>query len=104
MDLTEGIYGRKVRVSEERLTHIADSHPEMNDQVPRIEETLSFLDNVVESNTDNSVELYYRKYENTPIGEKYLCVILKVKENDVFMLTAYFTDTIKRGRTIWKRK
>ena len=104
MELTEGIYGRKVRVSDERLAHIADNHPEMKDQIPKIEETLRLPDEVVESNTDSNVELYYRKYDKTLVGEKYLCVILKVRENDVFMLTAYFTDTIKRGLTVWKKK
>ena len=91
-------------MSDERLAHIAASHPEMKDQITKIEETLKLPDEVVESNTDSNVELYYRKYDKTLIGEKYLCVLLKVRENDVFMLTAYFTDTIKKGLTIWKKK
>ena len=35
----------------------------------------------------------------TPVTEKYLCVVVKV-----FIITAYFTDKIKRGEILWKRK
>ena len=104
MEFIEGIYGRKIRVSAERLAHIVDSHPEMKNQISRMDETLRLPDEMVESSSDKTVELYYRKYNHTPVGEKYMCVILKTKETDVFMLTAYFTDTIKKGLTVWKKK
>ena len=43
----------------------------MKDQITKIEETLKLPDEVVESNTDSNVELYYRKYTHTLVGEKY---------------------------------
>jgi len=52
--------------------------------------------------SDPSVNLYYRKYSTELVGEKYLCMVIKTKETDVFMLTAYFTDAIKKGDEIWK--
>ena len=104
MEFKEGVYGRKVRINDERWSHIIDRHPEMQGQLSKIEETLLFPDEVVESKSDNSVELYFRKYYHSPVGEKYLCVLVKVKEDDAFMLTAYFTETIKKGNLIWKKK
>jgi hypothetical protein len=45
--------------------------------------------------------LYYRYYLRTVVGGKYLCVVVKVLEADAFVLTAYLTDRIKRGVTLW---
>jgi len=36
--------------------------------------------------------------------DKYLCVVVKYpQEGDVFIITAYFTATIKRGGVLWKK-
>jgi len=35
------------------------------------------------------------------VGDKFLCVAVKVVDNDAFVLTAYLTDTIKKGRQVW---
>jgi molybdopterin synthase catalytic subunit len=76
----------------------------MVDQYHNIESTLQSPDEVIESKSDKNVELYYRKYFFSPVGEKFLCVVVKDSLTDYFMLTAYFTDTIKKGNTIWKKK
>ena len=72
MELTEGIYGKKVRLSDERWEHIIDRHPEMQGQLPQIKETLLFPDEVVESKSDNSVELYFRKYYHSRFNRLFL--------------------------------
>ena len=38
------------------------------------------------------------------VGEKYLCVIVKVVDSDAFVLAAYLTDRIKKGVPIWPRE
>jgi hypothetical protein len=43
----------------------------------------------------------YRYYLRTIVGGKYLCTVVKVSETDAFVLTAYLTDRIKRGETLW---
>ena len=43
-------------------------------------------------------------YSTTPVTDKYLCVIIKTSVNDLFIVTAYFADAIKRGMILWKRK
>ncbi len=48
--------------------------------------------------------MYYRLYPETRVGEKYLCVVVKVKKADAFVLTAYLTDTVKKGEVLWNAK
>jgi len=95
---------RKVRLTDERLEHIKFDHPEMSGQIDNIRHTLANPDVVVRSKTDLEAELFYRHYSGTPVGEKYLCVIVKGIGDDFFILTAYFTDTIKKGETLWIKK
>ena len=45
--------------------------------------------------------LYYRYYVGTMVGDKYLCVVVKVLPADAFVLTAYLTDKVKRGVQLW---
>lgn len=92
--------GLAVRLTEERLAHILE-HPEMREMVTRIEETLRDPVKVVTSRGDPGARLYYRLYTDTVVGEKYLCVVVQESSGDSFILTAYLTDRIKRGSTIW---
>ena len=73
-------------------------------QVNKIQEVLLDPHIIVRSKTDPDVELFYRHYDITPVTEKYLCVVVKILVKDVFIITAYFTDTIKRGEVLWERK
>lgn len=95
---------RKIRFTFERIKHLEDSHPEMKNQISRINETLESPDCIIKSKTDFSVEMFYKYYESTPVKEKYLCVVVKFKDDDNFIITSYFTDTIKKGVQLWKKK
>ena len=60
---------------------------------------------IVRARTDPDVELFYRHYDVTPVREKYLCVVVKLlAKDDIFIITSYFTDKIKRGEILWERK
>jgi hypothetical protein len=98
------IHNRQMRLTDERLQHIEADHPEMSGQIDKIQDTLLSPDMVVRSKTDPDVELFYRYYDITPVTEKYLCVVVKVSVDDSFIITAYFTDTIKRGEALWRKK
>jgi hypothetical protein len=76
VETTEGIFGRKVRITHERWEHLSTGHPEMAEQFSRIEQTLLNPDEIVESRTDSQVELYYRRLIERPVGDKYPCVVL----------------------------
>jgi hypothetical protein len=38
---------------------------------------------------------------DTPVGDKLLCVVVKHAGDGSFVLTAYLTDTVKKGRLVW---
>ena len=98
------IHDRRIRLTDERQAHIENDHPEMSGQIDKITETLLNPDKIVHSKTDSEVELFFKHYKSTPVTEKYLCVVIKVLPDDLFIITAYFTDTIKRGKRLWEKK
>jgi hypothetical protein len=69
----------------------------------RVKETLEEPEIILSSVSDDSVELFYRFYLNTPVGNKWLCVVVKNLATDFFIITLYYTDSIKKGNVIWKK-
>ena len=103
MQSFQDIHNRSIRLTEERQLHLQTAHPEMTDSMPRIAETLAGPDTVVQSRTDETVELFYRHYPSTPVTSKFLCTVVKVLPDDNFIITAYYTDTIKQGEHLWEK-
>ena len=99
----EDVWRRSVRFTQERFEHIESSHPEMLGQSVHIAETLKVPDFVIGSKTDESVELFYKLYSRTPVTTKYMCVVVKRGLNDEFVVTAYFTDRVKKGELLWRK-
>ncbi len=95
--------GVPVRLTDERLAHILE-HPEMIGLESAIEQTLARPETVIESFSDPQARLYYRFYIGTRVGDKYLCVVVKISRDDAFVLTAYLTDRVKRGVQIWPKE
>lgn len=100
MPTFEDYRGRAVRLTEERLAHILE-HPEMKGVEAVIVDTLASPLQVLRSLGDPDAHLYYRLYTHASLGEKYLCVVVKVLTNDAFVLTAYLTDRVRRGVQLW---
>jgi hypothetical protein len=100
MILLRDYQGLEVRLTDERLEHILE-HPEMTGSEGAIEETLRNSGRVLESLFDTEARLYYRFYRETAVGAKYLCVVVKITHGDAFVLTAYLTDSVKRGWRLW---
>ncbi len=98
------IHNRQIRLTFERQEHIEVDHPEMSRQIDKIQNTLGCPDMIVKSRTDYDVELFYRHYSTTPVTEKYLCVVVKILAGSLFIITAYFTDAIKKGIILWEKK
>lgn len=95
--------GLAIRLTEERLHHILE-HPEMAGMERAIAATLAQPETVSESLSDPQARLYYRFYLGTLVGDKHVCVVVKIAEDDAFVLTAYLTDKVKKGTAIWPRK
>ncbi|MDY6895857.1 MAG: hypothetical protein SVO01_10640 [Thermotogota bacterium] len=104
MRIFRDIHNRQIRLTEERQEHIENDHPEMRGQIHKIRNTLLDPYIIIRSRTDENVELFYKFYQHTPVKAKYLCVVVKNLSNDLFVITAYFTDTIKRGEILWEKK
>ncbi|MCC6448582.1 MAG: hypothetical protein IT215_07840 [Chitinophagaceae bacterium] len=100
----EDIFGRKIRLTEDRKRHLEDDHPEMKDSSSKIVEVLQNPDDVRFSNSDSSVELFYKFFEVTLVGAKFLCVVVKNLVVDFFIITAYFTDKKKKGESKWTKE
>lgn len=92
--------GVEVRLTDERLKHVLE-HPEMSDMETEIGKTLADPERVVLSRSDEEVRLYYRFYPDTPVGGKFLCVVVKVRAEEAFVITAYLTDKVKEGESLW---
>lgn len=91
---------QSIRLTAERLAHILE-HPEMNGLEAEIGIVLREPQIVRQSRTDEQVQLYYRYYELTKVGEKWLCVVVKQLTDDAFVITAYLIDKVKQGVELW---
>ena len=102
MIVLRDFHGREIRLTDERLAHILE-HPEMQGQEQRIAETLLTPHSVVLSHHDPAVHLYHRLFDETPVSQKYLVVVVKHLEQDAFVITAFLTDKEKKGVRLWPR-
>lgn len=100
MKILHDYQGLAIRLTDERLDHVLE-HPEMQGLENAIAETLLHPERVVQSFSDPQSKLYYRFYLGTRVGDKFLCVVVRIKGEDAFVLTAYLTDKVKRGVKLW---
>jgi len=92
--------GRTIRLTGEREAHIL-GHPEMAGLLTEIARTVREPEQVVRSRSDPAASLFYRWLRESPVGGKWLCVVVKYTEGDAFVLTAYLTDRPKPGEPLW---
>ena len=93
--------GREIRLTTERRGHIFE-HPEMVEQFERIRDTIREPEVIVATTADETVHVYHRYYETTPVTSKYLLVAVKLLEEDAFVLTAFLSSRQKKGKIIWQ--
>ena len=103
MKIIRDCFGRSVRLTDERTAHILQ-HQEMAEMEAEIERVLQAPAEVRVSRSDNTVQLFYEFYARTLVGGKWLCVVVKYPPDDAFVVTAYLTDQLKTGETIWPKK
>jgi len=78
MKTLQDCFGRQVRLTDERLTHILE-HPEMEGMAAEIERVLRQPQLVRRSRSDAAVRLFYEFYSQTMVGGKWLCVVENIK-------------------------
>ena len=103
MKIVHDCFGRAVRLTDERIAHIFQ-HLEMAGMEVEIERVLQAPAEVRVSRSDDTVQLFYEFYAQTRVGGKWLCVVVKYPGDDAFVVTAYLTDQLKAGETIWPKK
>lgn len=96
------LYGRRIQLTAAGWAHIIQQHPYMVNFLPEVGETLRNPEQIRRSAQDpERCRLYYRWYTGTIIGDKWLCVVIKVLPVEAFVTTAYATNKIKQGDLIW---
>lgn len=103
MKVVRDCFGRSVRLTNERIAHVLQ-HQEMAGMAQEIERVLQAPTEVRMSRSDQAVRLFYEFYARTMVGGKWLCVVVKYGPEDAFVVTAYLTDQLKTGATIWPTK
>jgi hypothetical protein len=103
MKVVRDCFGHSVRLTDERLAHILE-HAEMAGMEDDLERVLQMPSEVRLSRSDDNVRLFYEFYARTRIGGKWLCVVVKYLPSDAFVITAYLTDTLKAGETVWPKR
>ena len=103
MKVIRDCFGRSVRLTDERIAHILQ-HPELAEMEEEISRVLRAPAEVRVSRSDETVQLFYEYYAKTRVGGKWLCVVVKYPPDDAFVVTAYLTDQLKPGETVWPKK
>ena len=89
-----------IRITDERISHILQNHPEMRDEEHKILETLKNPDSILDG--DFGELLAVKFFPKTPVSKnKYLIVAYKeITDVDGFILTAYFSRKLSRRRRV----
>jgi len=103
MKVIRDCFGHSVRLTDERMAHILQ-HQEMLGMEAEVERTLQSPTEVRVSRSDSTVQLFYEYYVRMRVGGKWLCVVVKYPSDDAFVVTAYLTDQLKPGESLWPKK
>ena len=90
--------GKSIRITDSYWEYIARiKHREMASLKGAMLEALKLPFEVRRSQKDPSVHLYYQRHE-----DKLLCVVARHLNEEGFIITAYLTRKVGRGRLVWR--
>ncbi len=89
--------GKKIRITKRYWEHIVSKHESVTGLEREVEETLINPSYIRRSKEDEAVCLYYSAYD-----KYFLCVVCRHLNGEGFIITAYLTDKIKKGETIYE--
>jgi len=93
---------RKIRLSEAQWRHIILFHPEVETEQAKVGEVVKEPEVVLQGATKDT-RIHYRFYHSTPVASKFLAVVVRLLNGEGFIITCYFTQTIRKGVILWKR-
>lgn len=92
--------GFRVRVERSRWELISEvKHPVMRGQEALVFEALTSPDEIRVSQSDETVLLFYKIIRQ----KRWVCAVAKRRQTEGFLITAYPTDAIKEGTSLWKK-
>ncbi len=92
--------GKVLRTTKGYWTKIVTiKHPSLFNKQKEIEKVLQSPEIIRVSKSDKKVFLYYRKHKLN-----YFCAVAKHENGKGFLITAYLTNKIKEGTTIWQKQ
>lgn len=96
--------GVPIRITDERWTHVVETHDYMAGNLDLVVETIEDPDYIVAGITGEFIAL--RHYEATSLSEKYVVVVYRELTDDGFLITAFMTshpETIWRKGILWQK-
>ena len=88
-----------VRTSEWYWQKLIIKHPDIAALEAKVIETLTQPDEIRQSNCDPNIILFYLTLRT----KRWVVVVVRRLNGDGFVITAYQTDAIKEGDTIWRK-
>jgi len=79
-----------------RSALVTEKHPVLAGREEEVRQVLADPDEVRRSRKDPGVPLFYRG-----LSPRWLCAVARRQDGAAFLLTAYPTDAIKAGESIW---
>lgn len=91
MRIFRSLWG-KIELTEERRRHITAFHPDVASYLRYVDATLRAPERMTRSKHDRDVVICYRQL---PKRKLFLAIVIRLKPNNNFILTAYVTNKIK---------
>jgi hypothetical protein len=88
-----------VRTSEDYWARLLLKHPDMANLEAEIRQALASPDEIRRSSRDPNVLLFYLFLKE----RRWAVAVARRSNGDGFLITAYQTDAIKEGDTLWRR-
>lgn len=88
-----------VRTSESYWQRLIAKHPDMADLENLVRQALADPDEIRRSSRDRDVLLFYLSRKQ----KRWVVAVARRLNGDGFLITAYQTDAIKEGESIWHR-
>ncbi|MFH7244694.1 MAG: hypothetical protein ACHWZW_17805 [Spirulina sp.] len=92
-------FGFTVRTSENYWQRLLIKHPDIADLEELVQQALADPDEIRRSSRDDSVLLFYLARSE----KRWVVAVARRLNGDGFLITAYQTDAIKEGESIWHR-
>ena len=88
-----------VRTSEEYWQKLIVKHPDIADIEAEVRQALNSPDEIRRSSRDPNLLLFYLTLKE----KRWVVAVARRLNGDGFLITAYQTDAIKEGETLWRK-